>query len=209
LITRPLTVRVRELLPDGTTRERFPGFRPDPDDVRGMRLSGGGEYLLVRRVGRRPENRSVLYDAETGRPVPVPADAIGAAADVQRLSADGTRAFAYGVVGSGPAGMVQLRLPGLALLRFDPGLHPDSISTDEAGAVGVSAEPVDGRAGVFVYRVGEPRPLAVLDAGHQPLPVGITPDGRFAHWGREDGSARVADLGRVLKSLTAMGGGSQ
>ncbi len=102
--------------------------------------------------------------------------------------------------------MVQLRLPGMALLRFDPGLHPDSIPTDDAGAVGVSAEPADGRAGVCVYRVGEPRPLAVLDVGHQPLPVGITPDGRFAHWGREDGSARVADIPRALERLAALAG---
>src|SRR5262249_53491313 len=154
--------------------------------------------------GPKPENCNRLYDAETGRPVPLPPAQGFVVHDVCRLSGDGTRLFAFAAPAGGTPALTQFRFPAMTVVRTDPGF-PANV-TDDAGTVAVAESAIEDRAGLYVFRVGERRPLAVFDPGHQPVGCRMTPDGRFAHWGREDGTARVADLTRALERLTTLTG---
>ena len=201
---RRMTLRGRELLPDGTTRDTFPGYQP-AHDYRAVMLTGGGRYLLVSYVGKKPDDAPWFLDAATGRPVvvrPPPGVVVG----IDRVSSDGTRLFTDGSVNGGPRGLLQFRFPEMTLLRSDPGFPAYGMQTDDAGKTAITFAWSSGQQGVFVGRVGESRPAAVLDPGHMPLALRLSPDGRFACWGREDGSARVADLPRALERLAALRG---
>jgi len=205
-ITRPMSLRGRELLPDGTTRDTFPGYQDGPESVRATQLTGGGKYLIVYRHGKRPEHTNVLLDAATGRPITVRPPPGVVIADIERMSSDGARLFATGSVGGGPVGMLQFRFPEMTLLRADPGFAAYGTHTDDAGTTGITLYGPDGRLGMFVVRVGQPQPVAVLDPGSEPLPYRLSPDGRYASWGRADGSVRVADVPRALERLAALTG---
>ncbi|HYH67272.1 MAG TPA: hypothetical protein VD866_21425, partial [Urbifossiella sp.] len=207
VVTKPMTVRGRELLPDGTTRDTFPGYHLRYENLSGMRVLSGGKHLqVILGGGKLVPASDWLLDVTTGRPVatrPPPGVALTGG---PRLSVDGTRLFVEGSVGGGPVGLLQFRFPEMTLLRADPVIPSWTLLTDDAGTTGVTPHGPEDRQGLFVMRLGELRPVAVLDPGFAPLGFRLSPDGRYVSWGREDGSVRVADVPRARERLAALAG---
>lgn len=193
-----VVVRCRDFLPDGTTRERF--TLPPTNTVHRIRFHAEGKYVAVVHA-----KRDHLYDADTGRPVPLWEKLPDRFDSVERVAADGSRFTGLLAYPDDRRVMAEFRLADMARL---PGEFEVPVGAlEETGAVGVLRTLVPGKHGTAVYRRGSNEPVVTFDAGADPVNTpAITPDGRYAVWGREDGTVRVADLTRALEQLTALTG---
>jgi hypothetical protein len=89
------------------------------------------------------------------------------------------------------------------------GVHSEKLTRiDDAGKLGlIPGPPMDPHYGLALHRIEKDRPIVTFDIGRPPAvnACGLSGDGRFAVWGRRDGTVCVADVNRCLEQLTAFG----
>ena len=193
------TIRSRELLDDGTVRERY--SLPAVTRVNHAFLYAGGKYLLI--SSGSPDSRGIyLHDGDTGKEIPLPQLPAGEHPTGGFVTENGRL---LSLVAKDQNGFLThvFRLPDMTLhgtYRFQ-----DYGSVDDSGKLAFTRAGHDGRTPCALYQVGETRPLVLFDIG---LPLGsnvkrgLTPDGSYCFWSRPDGTVCVADINRCLKELT-------
>lgn len=188
---------VRELDRRGEMKELYRiGEVPPGNDS--AQLSWDGKVLLVTGNNRKDEPYARLYDAPSGRRIPIDFPRPLPPSALIVINPLGTRAFmTHSPTEVDPRTEIYDTATGKHI-----GSHPGhSLTTNGTGDLYFAQG--EARNGLGVFRWGETEPLVRLDVG---VPL-ITPestfsrDGRSLAWGRNDGTLCIADLNEVLKRV--------
>ena len=192
----------RELLDDGTLRERFPPQPAGPVRVKIVSCDAAGKYAVA-TVQEEPKTGSLrVYDGATGTPIPLPAKMPFGYIEGGFVTDDGKLLAITG----GDADGALVCLYDLPAMTLHSQRRDDAIaSLDDASTLGTRLTTVGFRDGLGLFRGGEKRPALAFDLGRIPTTNGrqLTGDGRFCVWGRTDGTVCVADINRCLEQLAA------
>ncbi len=199
----PRVVRARELLPDGKVTAVYDLSGEELKKPELITLAADGRMVVIEK-GYEP-SRAHLFDARTGKRVPVDCEWLPKGADF-RLTDSGRVAFVGERLPGGEERTHVVRLADQKRIAT----HPFQLNhVDDAGKLGLLSLPLTPDRpwdnGVALYRVGDERPLVTFDLGRPPVGHRISGDGKYVTWGRRDGTVCVADVNRCLEQLADFG----
>jgi serine/threonine protein kinase/WD40 repeat protein len=196
---------LRQLLDGGQARPVYEFDPPDPN-IHTYGWSRDGKFLLVFGGAEAEDQKSWLYDGQTGKPILTPNGESLVFEGAGFLTDSGRHIRFQGSEAEPERKTTRIiRTADWQDDKPEPAWGADrTVSDDEQRYALDRGGPEPETLGMRLFRTGRRDPLVTFDYGHRAStihPHGLTADGRFLHWGRTDGSVRIADVNRCLAAL--------